>query len=396
MKATRKQFLASSAALMGSALLQPVLATPALADEAKNEESAKEFKITRLSGDTRHDTMVAINDELIKIKKDDDLDVDASDVVIIASGNDFPDALAASALAGAASAPIVLTESDSLTPQARKQLRSYEPALVIIVGGKKAISEDVEAAIEGNIGRMASVKRLYGETRFETALAILNQRLVLDDDKTSAPWSDTVIIANGNNYPDALSISSFAAATKSPIVLSDPAEGLSVDALEAIKEHEFANAIIVGGKSAVPADVENQLASIKITNVERLAGETRYETSVEIADYLINEGYAKEADGEEGGKGYLNFFTPIFATGENFPDALVAGTLGGWTGSPIILVNDNAKVAIDFVYNQQTAKTIDESKRATGAYIVGGHQVVSDALESKLKDALSGKSADDK
>ena len=85
----------------------PLFATEAL---------ALQVNVQRVAGDTRYDTM----SELISNVGG----WSASDKVILASGANYPDALSASALAGAYDAPIILTDPLSYQARRRQQLNS--------------------------------------------------------------------------------------------------------------------------------------------------------------------------------------------------------------------------------------------------------------------------------
>lgn len=94
-----------------------------------------------------------------------------SDYAVLASGDNFPDALAASSLAGALKAPIILTSSTTLSSEARNELQRLEARTVAIVGGSSAVS----TAVENQVSQIVSdgtVVRFSGETRIETALSI--------------------------------------------------------------------------------------------------------------------------------------------------------------------------------------------------------------------------------
>ena len=115
---------------------------------------------TRLSGDTRLDTMKAISAA----------GFDKADTVIIASASNFPDALSATSLAGYYDAPVLLTDKDSLSSQTKSEIERLGATKAIIAGGDAAVSKDTENQIKA-ISNM-KVERLSGSTRYETSLAI--------------------------------------------------------------------------------------------------------------------------------------------------------------------------------------------------------------------------------
>lgn len=214
------------------------------------------------------------------------------------------------------------------------------------MGGTSAISESAEKSAT-NTGNCENVIRFAGDTRYDTALDIVDNTY----------WdSDTVIIATGQNFADALSISPYAQHFNIPIILSSPESGLTGADLESINRHCFTNAIILGGTSAVPEQVEAQLEQAGISNVKRLKGDTRYETSMEIAKFETGQGMA--ANGS------------IFATGNNFPDALAAGPFAGKNNTMVLLVDEGNSATVDWVSEYKSS--IEK------AFIAGGPNAVNE------------------
>ncbi|MDR1088548.1 MAG: cell wall-binding repeat-containing protein [Coriobacteriales bacterium] len=269
----------------------------------------------------RFDTMQAIVGE--------GWDSTGSDTVIVAHSHDFPDALAASGLAGIYDAPVVLTAKDRLTDQARATIESLGASKAYIIGGDAAVSEAVKDSLAELLGGAANVERVSGENRFATALDIYRE-----GSESTEGWGDTAIIANGFNFADALSVSPYANVMHYPIFLSTPdtrpESGLDADTIAAINSGGFKKLIITGGTAAVPGIVEEQLASAGVT-IERWMGANRYETSVDIIEKSL------QASG-----GALSLNNIVCATGFNYPDALAGGAFAGHIGTVLLLIDDAA------------------------------------------------------
>jgi putative cell wall-binding protein len=256
-----------------------------------------------------------------------------SPYVIVASGANFPDPLAASSLAGIYDAPVVLTATDTLTTQASETITALGARCAYVIGGPAAVSDATLSMLEGVVGQ-GNVSRISGEGRMETALDIYEKGRTPDANHTS--WGDTAIIANGFNFADALSISPFANDTRSTIFLSDPNTGLNDATLAVINSGGFKKVVIVGGEGAVPASVVSQLASSGAT-VDRWWGAGRYETSADIVTKsLLNSG------------GALTLANIVCATGSNYPDALAGGAFAGHKNTVLLLVHatDNEDVQV--------------------------------------------------
>ncbi|WP_235601512.1 cell wall-binding repeat-containing protein [Halobacillus sp. KGW1] len=205
------------------------------------------------------------------------------------------------------------------------------------------------------------VQVLSGKERVGTAIEI-SKELYPDG------GADTVIVTTGFNFPDALSAGPLASAAEAPIIPVNSKGKLTDAALKEIKRLGAKNVYLLGGEGAVSKEVFSQLNTISIASdkVERLSGDTRYETNLAIADELQN------SFGFEGNGVFL-------ATGKNYADALSAASLAGAEGMPIVLT-DGKKLS-----KEAMAILEDED-----VYVVGGTGVISDDLVKQVdKKALS-------
>ncbi|MEC3884041.1 cell wall-binding repeat-containing protein [Halobacillus sp. HZG1] len=224
---------------------------------------------------------------------------ETAETVIIARGDDFPDALAGSPLAYKLDAPILLTGS-TLPSSVKEEIHRLDAKKAVILGEEGAVTAYVEDQLKG-MG--LETERIGGKDRFETAAYIA---AVLDGEPAKA------VVANGLNFPDALSIASHAAENGYPILLTRPNELPEVT--ETVLS-DFHSSIVVGGSSVVSDGVLDQLP-----DAVRYNGKNRYETSAEIATTL------NPAD-----KAFI-------ATGADFADALTGSVLAAKTNSTFLLV----------------------------------------------------------
>ncbi|MDY6065996.1 MAG: cell wall-binding repeat-containing protein [Finegoldia sp.] len=258
----------------------------------KPVDTNKEVKIQskRIAGANRYETAIEISKKGFK----------TADTVIVATGENYADALAAASLAGVQKAPILLTNQGQ-TDLISKEIKRLGAKNIIIVGGEKAVSK-AEAEAYAKLGK---VERVAGANRYQTALKIAEKVLA----KTNR---NVVIVADGQNYPDALAVGAYAAKEGLPIILAD-GDDLPY-AKDLIAKNKISRGIIVGGKVAV-GDVEGYFKQTK-----RIAGANRYQTAIEVAKNLFKD--TKEVN---------------LVSGENYPDALAVGVLAGKTNTPVIL-----------------------------------------------------------
>lgn len=225
---------------------------------------------------------------------------------IIASGENFSDALCGAPLAKKYDAPILLTAKNSLDDQTKNQLSRLNVKYVYIIGGTGVISSNVEQEI---LRMGIQVSRIAGNDRYETSLRVA---------KAMGHFTQAVI-ATGENFPDALSIAPIAAIKGMPILLT-PKNNLPNGLKEYLKDN-VRSTYVVGGTGVVSNNVYNQLPS-----PTRLSGTTRYETNISIIKEFTDD---------------LDFENCYLATGENFPDALAGSALASLTNSPVILVSNS-------------------------------------------------------
>lgn len=289
----------------------------------------------RVAGSNRYGTSMAAVDAL-KAK----LNVTKFDTVIVAYGDNFADALSGTYLAGVKNAPIILvnksTESDVIK-KVREELK--KGGQVYILGGEYVVSKNVETTLSG---AGFKVKRLAGQDRYGTNLAILQEAGVK---------SGEVLVCSGANFADALSAS---AAGKPIMLVGKDLTAAQKTFLGGLSGAKFD---IIGGTFAVSSGVETGLKTYGET--ERVAGQTRYDTSVAVAKKF----FGNKVD------------TVVLAYGKNFPDGLSGGPLGVAYKAPVLLVTDKDYAA---------AASYAKSAGASSALIMGGKLVIADATAKAI------------
>ena len=332
------------------------------------------------------------------------------ETLVVASGENFPDALAASGLATAAnSGAILLVESSSIPASVLAEMNRIDDTVtqVYVVGGESAISDDVFADIEDIFGD-ASVDRIAGDNRYETAIRVADE----------IGHNGTVILASGTNFADAITVGAWASTNETPILLAN-ADGLPtetedelsdlIDGGDGITER----VIIVGGTAAV-GSVEEDLVDMGLApaGVSRVAGPNRYATNLQwnVENFSTDLFTPKALTADESLD--LKGVTQMYASGANYPDALSAAPLAALLGAHVILV-DPVSVgasALTLATVGKTAVTIDNSSLGTqvraaiydgfiadgentffgqNVWVIGG----TNAVPSSVMDTISGASA---
>lgn len=254
--------------------------------------------VSRINGSDRYSTSAAVAAQYPANQ----------DVVYLASGAGFADALSGAALAAKVDAPVLLVRQDSIPGSVATQLDRLNPGRIVIFGGTGAVSNGVRDAAQAYTS--GDVTRLAGANRYETAAAIAD---------TYPSGISTVYIASGLDYPDALSGSASAGRNGRPLLLthSDRLPDTIAQALDRLNPGQI---VILGGTGAVSTAVRNELRNHTTGEVSRIAGANRYETSALIADTFPG-----------------NRSRVFVATGADFPDALSGSALAGKEANPVLL-----------------------------------------------------------
>lgn len=234
-----------------------------------------------------------------------------------------------------------------------------------VEGGRYSISKEVIlkpgvhpyvngiCAACGEVG----ITRIAGSNRYNTALLtahVLKTQMGVEK-------FENIIVACGNDYADALSGSYLASKKGAPILLINKNNLTTMDSVVtyiAKNLKEGGMVYILGGTSAVPADLEGALEAVNVTS-KRLAGNNRYETNLLILQEV-------GVDDDE---------AILICTGNDYADALSASA----TGKPILLVNNRLGKLRD------DQKAFLENLYANELYIIGGTGAVSENIAEEVE-----------
>ncbi|HET7719232.1 MAG TPA: cell wall-binding repeat-containing protein, partial [Acidimicrobiales bacterium] len=305
----------------------------------------------RLAGQDRFATAAEIADAAFP---------DGSDTVLVASGRSFPDALAGAALG----LPILLTEPDSLPAATATALDDLGADEAIILGGSAAVSD----AVADEVAEHATVSRLAGDDRYETAAEIATSLGATG--VGSVDGKKTAIIATGRDFADALAggplATGGAGALALPILLVSTSVPAATSA--ALDELGITQVLILGGTAAVSSQVESDLEDETGNPAVRLAGDNRYATAVDIAEFALD---TLDFPGDDA----------LLANGVVFADALAGGPLGGVRQAPLLLTTAATLSDESEAFFEDHSSTIDTITT------LGGTAAVSASTASSAESA---------
>ena len=289
--------------------------------------------VDKIAGETRYDTSVSISQKVFPSK---------SEKVYLVSGEKFPDALSSAALAGKGDGPILLI-NDKNIDKILSEIDRLDAKEIVFVGGSSisvANKEKVEKFAKEN---SSVVSAFVGEDRYETAVKVAEQTISKYGNKGK------VIIADGRNYPDSVSIAPYAAKEGIPVILVN-GNKVPDDVKSFLNKYKISNAIIVGGDKAVGKDVEKLFKS-----VDRVAGDDRYDTSKKIAEKFFDD-----SD------------TIFMASGEDFADSISVSYYAGMEKAPVLLTKSNS-------LDDSTREYLNSNKNKD-YIIVGGDKAINPDL----------------
>lgn len=293
----------------------------------------------RFAGPDRYGTAVAASEATFPA---------GADVVYVATGMNYPDALAGGVGAATESAPVLLVTKDVVPAVTREEIKRLAPSKIVVLGGIGVVSDNVEALL-GTYVPGVDVQRRSGPTRFETAVEVSKGVF-------GGPV-ETVYVTGGFSFSDALVAGPAAVRDGGPLLLVHPS------VIPTAVKHELSRLsperiVVVGGTDAVPDTVMAALGAYA-GEVTRISGADRYEVAA-----AVSLTFSAETS------------TVYVAVGTDYPDALTGGAISGLDPGPLLLVQTTS-----IPLSAQAELTRIGPSRIV---ILGGTAVVSSDLEDQL------------
>ena len=268
---------------------------------------------------------------------------DGAKTVILASGENTADALAAGPLAIKEDGPILLT-AKTLPGQVKAEIERLKPDEIILVGGPAWIPEDIQKEL--------GARRISGSNRYETAMEIAKEM-----------GAEKLILANGENSVDALAVAGYAGKNGLAIGLTE-SEVLSEPVDKYIKENNINHVEIVGGKASVSENIAKNLGDIF---VKRIFGIDRVETARRLAEITFEE----------------DTMVVIANGSKGLVDALAAGPYAFKNKAPILLTDSGGlnRFARNYMLLADTEKIV----------VCGGINTISESIVKEIEDRAIAK-----
>lgn len=351
-----------------TALIAIVLAVATVPVGASDHEpvdtALAKVQVVRYGGADRFETSVLTTKAFTDFKGDH-----IEDVTMV-SGYKWHDAVVAAAI----DSPVILTRRHAVPARTMEFLQRFPSPFVTLIS-TQTISPTVDRQLS-DVGM--DVFRIDGTDQFRTSVAVAEHSGFVD-----SPSRRTVIVASGQVFADALVAGQLANRENLPILLTPP-NSLHSTVRQYLTSKDVEQVILMGGTAALSADVE---ASIKKLNIRvvRIAGETRFDTAVEVARF--SGVWSCPTGGGSLAVGLSRAWVPF--------DAFSAAPMLARYGAPLLLTAPDELPAVTMAYLDEVraaqAQCGDEplmllviggeaavSQSAIDAYLQRGEEIVAD------------------
>lgn len=298
-------------------------------------------EVTRIAGSDRWDTARKVSDQWSP----------GVSVAYLVNGEDYPDALAASARAGVYDAPVLLVKKDSVPADTQAALTRLKPGRLVIVGGTGSVSTATETKLRAYT--TGTMERVGGSNRYATAANLASYY---------ASGQSRVYLASGENFPDALTAAALAGKQHAPLLLTTRGQ-LGSAARQQLDRLNPGQVVVLGGTAGISNSVAGQAGAYATNGYRRVSGADRYGTAAQVA--LEFPGAASST---------------VVASGQTFADALVGAALAGRRGVPVVLTQQN-RIPTGAVTALQHLDPVDID-------VLGGTSSVSNATLAALEQYL--------
>lgn len=326
--------------------------TTSLADVTTMADSSNQM-VSRLGGSDRYEVAAGISNAEYP---------NGTSTVVLVNGSDdkLADGLAATPLAKALNAPILLIGQDTVPDATANEITRLNATVFYVIGGPGSVSDSI-------VNRFGAT-RIGGKDRYEVAMNVANK---LKDVKSAASQgaapSDTftkAFICNGLTYADALAISPIAAMEGDPVLFVS-----STDANTTANVKSYISSLGVSSVDAIggPASMDDDILSM--FSAKRVSGANREALSASIASSYYHS---------PGGLFVVNGYCPA--------DALSIGPYAANFDYPILYVGSDGKSVDQTVQDYASANNLS----FTAIYVVGGTASVSDTAISKISLGYTG------
>ncbi|TNM63221.1 hypothetical protein FHN55_15345 [Streptomyces sp. NP160] len=242
--------------------------------------------------------------------------------VVIATAGSFADALAGTRLAGQVGGPLLLTNGNTLSPEAAEQVKRLVAAggTVYVLGGDAAVSDAVAKAT-GDLVTGDTLVRVGGANRFETAAMVADATVKRSGDV------GPIYLVTGKDFADGVSVGAYAQSTGGVVLLTD-GDKMPAATAKYLADHDPKGdrAVAIGG----PAKAAATSAGLTGAASRAIVGADRFDTSAKLAAAMTKSSTSSSTASTTVASAGL-------AGGASWPDALAGSAAMAALGGPLLL-----------------------------------------------------------
>lgn len=307
--------------------------------------------ITRIFGPDRMATSIEISR----------LGWDAAPRVLLATGEDFPDALGATPLAASLDAPLLLLHDGFIGESVLTELDRLGTDGVTILGGGDVVEGSGEDRLAA---RGIESRRIAGPDRYATAAQIAEE--------VGPSASNQAVVASGEFFADAMAAGALSAGPDRPPVLLASMHDVPDATMAALARLGVREIMLIGGTGILSPAVEQELVAAGMA-VARFAGPDRFATSSRVA----TDAFARIPTGD---------VPLVMAVGTAFADALAAGPLVARLDGVLLLVPPN-----DLGLSPEGIRFVrDRLARLMSPLLLGGTAAINGIVDWQVRAVLGG------
>lgn len=350
--------------------------------------------------------------------------------VVLATDQNYPDALSGSYVAGQLHTGLLLTPTAALSSDTLTALRLEGITSVYVMGGPIAVSNNVISQLKSTpsytcggtaqrftssgAGQTLQVTQIYGQTAdgtaqmaaqyfgsaavgtgtFPGAYGTMYNNTAGTESASGPSSAKTAILATDQTFPDAMAASAVAYKQGFPVLLTAPGT-LSPEAAAAITNLGITQVVMMGGQVAISNSVVTSLQNMGVS-VLRIAGQDYTDTAQLLAQFELN--HQSSSAGAEGLAWSPTSATVNLVRGDFYADGLTGSVVAGNNSQPILLALNPSSLGgstTTFLNAAGSANGVDVNSSGTGGVTItgmttiGGPLAIQDATNTAALSALA-------
>ena len=240
--------------------------------------------------------------------------------------------------------------------------------LAVVAGSPvQAANTSGEYLVDTNEDGAPDAREFAGRDRYDTSLRLAKR---FADSRGGIGSVPNAFIASGESLVDAVSVSGLAGFMDAPVLLT-PSSNLHGAVADFIEDYGISNIYVLGGTVAVSDGVVDALKALANSpSVERIQGDSRFDTSAAIASKLAGESWCGTND---------NSAIVVNGSNDSLFDAIAIGPVANRLELPVLLTAGDELV--DAVLSYLETEDVEH------VVVVGGEGSVSNAVMDALSDA---------